>query len=219
MKFRDRVDAGNILAERLSKGPLPNSRNKSKIIVLGIPRGGIIIADILATKLSADLDVVIGRKLGTPENPEIAIGAIMEDGTTYLNDYLIKALTISEDYLEREKAVQIAEIERRTALYRVKRGYRLRNRIVILTDDGIATGATIIAAARWIRKHSPDFLMIAVPVAPPQTVEILRQEVNAVVVILSPEGLTSVGQFYENFQAISDEEVREILTKRNHMQR
>lgn len=217
LKFRDRVDAGNILAEKLSKNPLLHSQDRNKLIILGIPRGGVITADILASRLSADLDILIGRKLRAPENPELAIGAIMEDGTSYLNDYLIKALKLSQGYLEREKAVQIAEVQRRTSLYRGKRDYQLMNRVVILTDDGIATGATVIAAARWIKKHSPDLLMIAVPIAPPPSVDILRQEADAVEVILSPENLNSVGQFYENFQTVSDEKVRQIMMERNQL--
>ncbi len=200
------MHAGNILAERLSTNPSLNSRDRSQAIVLGIPRGGVIIAHIVARKLLTDFDVAMGRKLGAPENSELAIGAIMEDGTTYMNEYLIKALKLSEDYLEREKAKQLAVIK-----HRRNREYRLRDRIVILTDDGIATGATIIAAARWIRKHSPNYLIIAVPVAPPQTVDILRQEADVVDVILSPEALNSVGQFYENFEPITDDQVREIL--------
>jgi predicted phosphoribosyltransferase len=215
LKFLNRAHAGNILAERLGTSPSLNSRDRSQTIVLGIPRGGVIIANIVARKLSSDFDIAIGRKLGAPDNSELAIGAIMEDGTTYMNEYLIKALKLSEDYLEREKAKQLAEIKHRRALYPKNREYRLRNRIVILTDDGIATGATIIAAARWIRKHSPNYLMIAVPVAAPQTVEILRQEADAVNVILSPEALNSVGQFYENFEPVTDDQVREILMGRD----
>ena len=216
LRFRDRVHAGNILAERLSTNPSLNIRDRSQAIVLGIPRGGIIIADIVARKLTTDFDVAMGRKLGAPENPELAIGAIMEDGTTYMNEYLIKALKLSEDYLEREKAKQLAVIKHRSALYPKNHEYRLRDRVVILTDDGIATGATIIAAARWIRKQSPNYLIIAVPVAPPQTVDLLRQEADAVDVILSPEVLNSVGQFYENFESITDDQVREILIGEAH---
>ena len=216
LRFRDRVHAGNILAERLSTNPSLNIRDRSQAIVLGIPRGGVIIADIVARKLTTDFDVAMGRKLGAPENPELAIGAIMEDGTTYMNEYLIKALKLSEDYLEREKAKQLAVIKHRSALYPKNHEYRLRDRIVILTDDGIATGATIIAAARWIRKQSPNYLIIAVPVAPPQTVDLLRQEADAVDVILSPEALSSVGQFYENFESITDDQVREILIGEAH---
>ena len=216
LKFLNRVHAGNMLAERLSTSPSLSSRDRSQTIVLGIPRGGVIIANIVARKLSTDFDIAIGRKLGAPDNSELAIGAIMEDGTTYMNEYLIKALKLSEDYLEREKAKQLAEIKHRRALYPKNREYSLRNRIVILTDDGIATGATIIAAARWIRKHSPNYLVIAVPVAAPQTVEILRQEADAVNVILSPEALNSVGQFYENFEPVTDDQVREILMGRDN---
>ena len=122
-------------------------------------------------------------------------------------------MKLSEDYVEREKARQLSEIRRRTILYTKKGEYKIRDRIVILTDDGIATGATIIAAARWIRKHNPKYLIIAVPVCPPQTVDILKQEADAVDVILSPETLNSVGQFYENFNAVDDDEVREILSR------
>jgi predicted phosphoribosyltransferase len=216
LKFLNRVHAGKMLAERLSTSSSLNSWDRSQAIVLGIPRGGVIIADIVARKLCSDFDIAIGRKLGAPENSELAIGAIMEDGTTYMNEYLIKALKLSEDYLEREKAKQLAEIKLRRALYPKSHDYRLKNRVVILTDDGIATGATIIAAARWIRKHSPNYLIIAVPVAPPQTVDILRQESDAVDVILSPEALNSVGQFYENFEPVTDDQVRQILMGRDH---
>jgi putative phosphoribosyl transferase len=207
------VQAGEMIAQKLSTNATLNSIDRKQAIVFGIPRGGVIIAEIVAKKISAKLDVAIGRKLGAPENPELAIGAIMGDGTTYTNEYLIKALKLSEDYVEREKARQLSEIRRRTILYPKKRDYKIRDRIVILTDDGIATGATIIAAARWIRTQNPKYLIIAVPVAPQQTVDMLRQEADAVDVILSPEILNSVGQFYENFDAVSDEEVREILSR------
>jgi len=217
LKFVNRVHAGNLLAERLSTSTSLDSRDRSQAIVLGIPRGGVIIANIVAKKLSTDFDVAIGRKLGAPENSELAIGAIMEDGTTYMNEYLIKALKLSEDYLEREKAKQLEEIKHRRAVYPKSRDYRLRNRVVILTDDGIATGATIIAAARWIRKHGPNYLIIAVPVAPPQTVDILRHEADSVEVIHSPEALNSVGQFYENFEPITDDQVKEILMGRDQV--
>jgi len=207
------VHAGEMIAQKLTSNPTLNSLEPNQAIVLGIPRGGVIIAEIVARKLSAEMDIAIGRKLGAPENPELAIGAIMGDGTTYTNEYLIKALKLSEDYVEREKARQLSEIRRRTTLYTKKRDYKIRDRIVILTDDGIATGATIIAAARWIRKQNPSYLIIAVPVCPPQTVEILKQEADSVDVILSPETLNSVGQLYENFNAVDDDEVREILSR------
>ena len=207
------MHAGEMIAQKLTSNPTLNSLEPNQAIVLGIPRGGVIIAEIVARKLSAEMGIAIGRKLGAPENPELAIGAIMGDGTTYTNEYLIKALKLSEDYVEREKARQLSEIRRRTTLYPKKRDYKIRDKIVILTDDGVATGATIIAAARWIRKHNPKYLIIAVPVCPPQTVDILKQEADDVDVILSPETLNSVGQFYENFDAVADDEVREILSR------
>ena len=200
-------------ADKLSTNPSLNSLDRKQAIVLGIPRGGVIIPDIVARKLSADFGVAIGRKLESPENPELAIGAIMEDSTTYTNEYNIKASKLSDDDVLHEKARQLAEIRHRTALYPKKRDYTLRDRIVILTDDGIATGATIIASARWIRRQRSNYLVIAVPVAPPQTVVVLRHEVDAVDVILSPDALNSVGQFYENFEPIIDDEVRKILDR------
>jgi putative phosphoribosyl transferase len=214
LKFQDRVHAGNILADRLMS-VLGNIRDKESIIVIGIPRGGVIIADIVARKLSVDFDIVIGRKLGAPENKELAIGAVMEDGTTYLNHYLVDALRISQHYLEKEKSDQKKEIKRRTAMYRKLGDYKIRGRIVILVDDGIATGATIIAAARWIRRQGSHRLIIAVPVAPPQSVEILKEEADAIEIIASPSDFNAVGEFYENFDPITDEQIIDIMHNRN----
>jgi putative phosphoribosyl transferase len=208
MKFRDRVDAGNLLAERLAK------TSHSPAMVLGIPRGGVILADIVAKKLGADFDIVIPRKLGAPENEELAIGAVMEDGTSYINRYIVNALRIPQNYVENEKARQAAEIRRRSVAYRKPGGYRIVGKNTILVDDGIATGATIIASARWARKQSPSSLIVAVPVAPPQSVEVLEQEADSVVVLDTPRDFTSVGQFYEEFAPVSDEQVMEIMRSR-----
>ena len=173
MKFRNRIDAGEILAERLAREGYGNSST----IVLGIPRGGVILADIVAKKLGADFDIVIPRKLGAPENEELAIGAVTEDGTSYINRYIVDALRIPPNYVESEKARQAAEIRRRSAAYRKPSApYSISGRIAILVDDGIATGATGIASARWLKKHRPASLTIAVPVAPHQSVELLEQE-------------------------------------------
>src|SRR3989337_2450677 len=119
VKFRDRADAGGLLAERLAQKGHDNS------IVLGIPRGGVMIADIVARRLGADFDIVIPRKLGAPENGELAIGAVMEDGTSYINRYLVNALRISQDYIESEKARQVAEIKRRAAAYKKSGDYSI----------------------------------------------------------------------------------------------
>ena len=208
MKFRDRADAGNQLAERLEKA------GYNPAIVLGIPRGGVILADIVAKRLAADFDIVIPRKLGAPENEELAIGAVMEDGTSYINRYLVNALRISNDYIENEKAHQAAEIKRRAAIYRKPVGYDIAGKNAILVDDGIATGATVIASARWARKHRPSRLIVAVPVAPPQSVEVLEQEADFVMVLHTPRDFASVGQFYEEFAPVSDEQVMQVMRSR-----
>lgn len=208
MKFRDRTDAGNLLAERLRK----NDRNNA--IVLGIPRGGVILADIVAKKLGADFDIVIPRKLAAPENEELAIGAVMEDGTSYTNRYLVNALRIPPDYIENEKARQAEEIRRRSTAYRKPSAYQISGRNAILVDDGIATGATVIASARWVSKQKPSSLTVAVPVAPPQSVEVLEHEVDSIVVLETPRDFGSVGQFYEEFGSVSDEEVTQVMRLR-----
>lgn len=208
MKFRDRMDAGNLLAERLAQQGYNNA------IVIGIPRGGVILADIVARKLGADFDVVIPRKLGAPENEELAIGAVMEDGTSYVNSYLINALRISQEYLEGEKGRQAEEIRRRAAVYRKPGPYRIAGKNTILVDDGIATGATVIASARWARNHKPTTLTIAVPVAPPQSVEVLEHEADSVIVLQTPRDFNSVGQFYEEFGPVFDEHVMQVTRSR-----
>ena len=209
MKFRDRIEAGNLLAERLAENRF------APIIVLGIPRGGVILGDIVAKKLDADFDIVIPRKLGAPENEELAMGAVMEDGTVYINTYIVNALRIPENYIESERLRQVAEIRRRSTAYR-KHGlsYNIRGKNTIIVDDGIATGATVIASARWARKHNPSTLTIAVPVAPFQSVEVLEQESDSIIVLHMPHDFGSVGQFYEEFGPVSDDQVTQIMRSR-----
>jgi putative phosphoribosyl transferase len=208
VKFRDRADAGALLAERLSQ------KGHDTSIVLGIPRGGVVIADIVARRLGADFDIVIPRKLGAPENKELAIGAVMEDGTSYINRYLVNALRIQQDYIEGEKARQSEEIKRRSAAYRKPCDYQIADKNAILVDDGIATGATVVACARWARKQNPSSITVAVPVASPQSVEVLEQEADSVIVLHTPRDFSSVGQFYEEFGAVSDEQVIQVMRSR-----
>ena len=215
MKFRDRIDAAEILAERLTESFNNLKINRQEAVILGIPRGGVIIADVVARKLSTGFDIVIGRKLGAPENKELAIGAVMEDGTSYINRYLVDALLITQEYIEKEKLEQQNEIKRRKTLYRKTSDYEIEKRVVTLVDDGIATGATIIAAARWIRKQRPKLLLLAVPVAPSQTVHLLRQEADFTEVVASPDNFNAVGEFYSNFDPVADENVIEVMKKRN----
>lgn len=210
VKFRDREHAGAELADKLAL-----EARDANTIVLGVPRGGVILADIVAAKLGAAFDIVIPRKLGAPDNEELAIGAVMHDGTSYINTYLVNALRIPENYIQKQKDLQIAEIERRFAAYRKRdTPYKISQMNVILVDDGIATGATIIASARWVRKHNPARLTIAVPVAPTQSVEILEEEADSVVALYKSRDFGAVGQFYEHFNAVTDEQVQAITRSR-----
>ena len=229
-KFKDRVAAADVLGESL-KDRVKKVEEQKTAVVLGIPRGGVITADIVAKKFSTlFFDIIVPRKLTDPDNKEQAIGAIMEDGTTYIDQQLINDLQISLEYLEKEKLEQIQEIKRRTALYRnnepTRKGFSssssssfLKDKTVILVDDGAATGATIIAAARWIRKleNKPKRLIIAIPVAPKSTVNLLRKECNTEIeVVISPSStFHSVEQYHQNFQQIPDEQVIKIMKDRN----
>jgi putative phosphoribosyl transferase len=218
LRFKNRSSAANILADA-TKSSL-KKEPKEQILVLGIPRGGVVIADIFASKLSIpNFDLVIPRKLTDPYNKELAIGAIMEDGTMYLDQRRITDTLITLDYVEKEKLEQIAEIKRRTALYRVNLKHEHGGPVAttILVDDGAATGATIITAARWIRKHyKHKHFIIALPVAPKSTVKLLERECDSVETIITPSNFHSVGQYYEDFNAVTDEQVIEIMSKRSN---
>jgi putative phosphoribosyl transferase len=156
--------------------------------------------------------------LGAPNNKELGIGAIMDEDTVYLNEYVVKALRVSPDYIETEKESQIREISRRNSLYRPNQDkYDIENKTIILVDDGAATGATLVVSARWIRKRNPKKIIIAIPVAPKETVDLLRNEVDEVMTILVPptSNFTSVAQFYDNFEEITDDKVVEIMNQMN----
>ena len=212
MKFHDRADAGRALAEKLEMvvGKAPSTT------VIGVPRGGVILAEIVAKRLSAGFDIVISRKMGAPGNEELAIGAVMEDGTQYVNRYMVTALRVPPAYLDEEKARQVAEMQRRMAAYRrPDMPYDIKGKTVILVDDGVATGATVIAAARWVKKQEPSKLLIAVPVAPAQTVESLKHEADVVVALYAPRDFGAVGEFYDEFLPVTDEQVAAIMRERN----
>jgi predicted phosphoribosyltransferase len=216
-RFKDREHAAELLITKL------NSQLKDEIakdvVVFGIPRGGVILAHIIHKNRSANFfDIVIPRKLGAPNNKELGIGAIMDKDTVYLNEYVVKALKVPQDYIEIEKESQIREINRRSLLYRPKQDeYNIKNKTIILVDDGAATGATLVVSARWIRKSNPKKIIIAIPVAPNETVKLLENEVDEVVTILIPptSNFTSVAQFYDNFEEITDDKVVEIMNEMN----
>jgi putative phosphoribosyl transferase len=216
-KFKDREHAAELLISKL------NNEIKDEIakdvVVFGIPRGGVILAYTIYKNRSAYyFDIVIPRKLGAPNNKELGIGAIMDKDIVYLNEYVVKALRVSQDYIEKEKESQIQEISRRSLLYRPKQNeYDIKNKTIILVDDGAATGATLVVSARWIRKMNPKRIIIAIPVAPNETVELLKNEVDQVVTILIPptSNFTSVAQFYDNFEEITDDKVLKIMKEMN----
>jgi predicted phosphoribosyltransferase len=216
-RFKDREHAADLLTSKL-KNELKNEIPK-EITVFGVPRGGVILAyTIYQNKIANYFDIVIPRKLGAPNNKELGIGAIMDKDTVYLNEYVVKALRVPEDYIETEKITQVREIERRTLLYRPKQEeYNIENKTIILVDDGAATGSTLVVSARWLRKRKPKKIIIAVPVAPNETVELLKNEVDEVVTILIPptSNFTSVAQFYDNFEEINDDKVVKIMNTMN----
>jgi predicted phosphoribosyltransferase len=225
LKLKDRAAAANILAEAL-KDVIKKEQERKDSIVLGIPRGGVIVGDIIARKLSSSLfDIIIPKKLCAPHSEELAIGAVMEDGTTYLNDILVKELEVSQEYIEKEKVDQILEIKRRSLLYRRKdytarEVYNIINgKTVILVDDGAATGATVIAAARWIKKtnNSRSRLIIAVPVSPIETLNLLKKEADSIEVITSPStsNFKSVEQYYQSFEPVTDQQVIQIMMRKS----
>ncbi|MCD6528692.1 phosphoribosyltransferase [Candidatus Bathyarchaeota archaeon] len=206
--FSDRKEAGEILAEKLKKLRLENP------VVLAIPRGGVVVGYEVARKLKAPLDVIVPRKLGAPGNPELAIGAVAEDGTIILDSSLIDYLEVDEEYIKKEKERQVKEIKRRLNVYRGRFSrLEIERRDVVIVDDGIATGATIRAAIASVRKRKPASLTLAVPVAPPSTIEKLREEVDRIVCVSTPEPFFAIGQFYTDFRQTTDEEVIQLLEK------
>lgn len=221
-RFKDRVTAAQILGELLKNSLKHEEPNET--IVLGIPRGGVITADIVARKLGAlGFDVIIPRKLTHPENDEQAIGAIMEDGLTYIDQQFANDSVISSHYLQNEKLKQILEIKRRSMLYLKQPKNNIssivRDKTVVIVDDGAATGATIIAAAKWINRleSGPKNLIIAIPIAPRSTVVLLKKECQAEVKSLfspSTAFFHSVEQYYKNFEQIPDDQVINIIERR-----
>ena len=214
IKFKDRTSAGEILASVLDDF-YKKQKKVAPITVLAIPRGGVIVGDAVASKFNqCEFDIVIPRKLGAPNNPELAIGAVMQDRTAYLNESVIQMLQVPSEYLDEEISRQVLEVQRRMSLYRdPSNPYNIVGRSVVIVDDGIATGATAIVVVRWIKKFSPANVLIAVPVAPGDTVAKLTREGAEVQAITTPYSFGSVGQFYENFNQVTDEEVREVSRK------
>ncbi len=209
MIFRDRYDAGQQLAEQLSF-----LKDQPNVIVLGIPRGGVVVAAEVARALNAPLDVFLAHKLGAPFNPELAIGAVTSTGEILLDELLVHELDISTDEIAREAEHQRAEIERRMHLYRQNRSpLDVQNKTVVLIDDGVATGSTVLASLRALRQMRPAKLILAIPVGPAETMHRLARECDQLIVLATPEPFWAVGRFYAQFGQTSDEEVIALLEK------
>jgi len=204
--FVNREDAAHQLAQRL-KG-----RELHDPLVLAIPRGGVVTGAELARELGAQLDVVLSRKLRAPGQPELAIGAVAEDGCVYLNPLGQEVLDLSNDYLAEERKHQFDEIARRQQLFRgVRPKAPLAGRSVIVTDDGIATGATMIAALQVVKAQRPREIIVAVPVASPDRLAEIRRWCDDVVCLLTPVEFWAIGQFYKDFTQVEDEQVVALL--------
>jgi predicted phosphoribosyltransferase len=207
MYFRDRREAGERLAEALA-----DLKGRPDLLVLGIPRGGVVVAAAVAHALKAPLDVIITRKIGAPENSELAIGAVASGGARVLDARLIRMLGVPRAYVEAEIARQEAEIARRERAFRGDRPpLAVAGRSVIVVDDGIATGATTLATLRALRQKNPAALILAVPVASRQALKRLRREADRVVCLFSPEVFWAVGLYYADFEQTTDEEVVSLL--------
>lgn len=212
LPFRDRVDAGRRLAQKL----LPLKEEHP--LVLGIPRGGVPVASEVAHALDAELDVIVARKLGAPMQPELAIGAVTSDGGLYLDPALVREIGVSAAYLERVRTDEIAEARRRELLFRGgEPPLPIAGRTVILVDDGLATGATMRAAARSVRAARPAKLVIAVPVGATETCKALEGEADEVVCLAQPWPFHAVGLHYADFGQTTDEEVVQLLGHRRRV--
>lgn len=206
--FRDRIQAGRLLADALA------GLRGQQAVILGIPRGGVIMAREIARALDADLDVVFSRKLGTPGQAELAMGSLSEDGNIFLNDEIVQTVGVTSRQIEQEKARQMAEMSRRSQLFRkVLPKTPLNGRVVVVTDDGIATGATMQAALWAVRQEKPHMLIVAVPVASDEALGKVSGIADQTICLRQPPNFYAVGQFYMRFDQVEDDAVLKIMAE------
>jgi putative phosphoribosyl transferase len=212
-RFQNRTDAGRLLAKKLSQ-----YGDRKDVVIMGMPRGGVPVAFEVAKSLRIPLDVFIVRKLGVPGHEELAMGAIASGGIRVLNDAVIRSTHISEAIIDAVTERERIELERRELAYRGHRSVPIvREKTVILVDDGIATGSTMLAAVAALKQQQPARIVVAVPAAPVESCDELQQAVDELVVISRPEPFYSVGQSYEIFDQTSDEEVQELVRESRHL--
>lgn len=204
--FSSRMEAGDLLARQLKE------LQDQNVVVLGIPRGGVVVAREIAHALQADLDMVLAHKLGAPGNPELAIGAVCEDGKLFLDEEISSYMGVDDDYIKREKSRQLQELARRVKRYRsLLPKLPLAGRVAIVTDDGVATGATLQAALWAVRQEEPERIVTALPVGPQDSLEKLSQDADETICLQAPPFFSAISQFYSYFNQVEDEELLEIL--------
>jgi putative phosphoribosyl transferase len=209
MKFRNREQAGQLLADKLM-----TYANRTDVLILALPRGGVPVAFEVAQTLNAPLDIFVVRKLGLPGHEELAMGALASGNVRVLNDDVVNRLHIPEKVIDAVAAQERRELERRERLYRNDRPpVSVQGRTVILIDDGLATGSTMRAAVSALRRQNPAALVVAVPVAAPETCQEFKSEVDEIICAYTPEPFYAVGLWYEDFSQTSDEEVRGLLAR------
>jgi predicted phosphoribosyltransferase len=210
--FPNRIEAGRELAEKLEK-----YAGRNDVIVLGLPRGGVPVASEVAKRLRAPLDVFIVRKLGVPGFEELAAGAIASGGVRVLNEDVMRAIPHADQAIEEVTARETLELQRRERMYREGRAApELRDRIAILVDDGLATGATMRAAVKALRERGAAKIVVAVPVGPPDTCHEIEEQADETICLSRPEFFQAVGQYYQDFSQTTDEDVRQLLTQAAH---
>jgi putative phosphoribosyl transferase len=208
--FEDRTQAAVMLAGKLQ---WLKERWANSLIVLAIPRGGVVTGEVIANALGASLDVVVAKKVGDPLNPEFAIGAVMHDGSFIPNEDVISSIHVPKQYIEESVSVLKKEIDRRLIKFRGNKTYHLVGKVALLVDDGVATGTTMFAAIKWLKTQRLKKLIVAIPVGPRDTIEKLRDIVDELIVLHSPSIFGAVGAFYQNFSQVTDDEVVEIMRK------
>ena len=216
IKFKSRETAGKSLSYLLKRSFRNNHNDNNKFIVVCIPRGGIIVGDVIARNFGFNLDIILPKRLLSPRNKELTIGSVMKDGTFHLDNFMVNSLKISNDYLEKEKNLKIKEIELIETLYGKQiEGNKLKPKNIILVDDGAATGSTLIVASKWIKTFHPSHLTIATPVCPKERLKLLKSEVNDIVSLINPisRNFTTVSKFYQDFLPVKDVQVINILKK------
>ena len=205
MIFRDRFEAGEHLAEALKF-----LQNDPDTVVVALPRGGVPIAYVIAKRLGVPMDIFFVKKIPSPYNPEAAIGAVSENDKEYLNERALMMLNVSRPYVEEQKRKILENIAKKRALYNKPR-LSLKDKRVVLVDDGVATGASIYLAAKALKDEGAKEVIIAVPVAPPDSLALLKEAADRVIVLDVPVDFMAVGQFYRDFHQLSDEEVMKLL--------